>query len=230
MQDVLQDVANAISSATGFVSSVDVLNSRGRLVMRSAGANRYADTPWRQDWLDMIKAPDPVKTLILKHRKPVLLPDLQHDPRISEEAREFYTKTSIVSGATFPLLLHGNIIGLLRVGSLKPTTFSAPTVDLLQELALQAAMVVNGVQLHEERERAQRALRASEERFRSLVQNASDLITVMEAEPIGRTSPGLRRPRAHRQEAVGPAASRRRGSHAGVLQRHDEHTGEGRGG
>ncbi|MGB2695060.1 MAG: diguanylate cyclase, partial [Dehalococcoidia bacterium] len=112
----------------------------------------------------------------------MVLPDLQRDPRISLEAREFYARASIVSGATFPLLVHDEIIGLLRVGSLKPTDFPQTMVALIEELAVQAAMVVNGIQLHEEQERAERALRASEERFRSLVQNASDLITVIEAD------------------------------------------------
>ncbi len=182
MQDVLQDVANAINSATGFLCSVDVMDARGRIVTRSAGVSRYKDTPLHQSWVKMIEAPDLVKSQILKDREPVLLSDLQHDLRLSQEAREFYTKASLVSGATFPLLLHDQIIGLLRVGSLKPTMFSEPTVDLLKKLSVQTAMVVNGVQLHEERERAQAALRSSEERFRSLVQNVSDLITVINAD------------------------------------------------
>jgi diguanylate cyclase (GGDEF)-like protein/PAS domain S-box-containing protein len=182
MESVLQDMANAINSAAGFLTSVDVLDAHGRITMRSAGASRYTGTPLYESWVKMIQAPDHVKTLILKDRQPVLLPDLQRDPRISEEARDFYVRASIVSGATFPLLLRDKIVGLLRVGSLQPTAFPPPMVALLQELAVQAAMVVNAVQLQEEQERAKNALGASEERFRSLVQNAADLITVIEVD------------------------------------------------
>jgi len=194
MPDALQDIANAVNSATGFLCSVDILGPSGDVVMRSAGADRYADTPFHDVWLKMVDAPDPIRALILEHHEPVLLPDLPNDPRISEQARVFYTSTSIVSGATFPLLVHDNVVGLLRVGSLKPTNFPESTVNLLRELATQAAMVVNGVKLYEERERAQAALRASEVRFRSLVQNASDLITVIDADTtIAYQSPSIKR-------------------------------------
>lgn len=159
MQDALQDVANAINSATGFLCSVDVMDARGQIVTRSAGVSRYKDTPLHQAWLNMIEAPDRVKDQILKDREPLLLPDLQHDQRLSAEAREFYTKISLVSGATFPLLIHDQIIGLLRVGSLKPTTFPDTTVDLLQKLSVQVAMVVNGFQLYEERKALEDQLR-----------------------------------------------------------------------
>ncbi len=182
MEGILQDMANAINTATGFLASVDVLDDAGHIVMRSTGASRYAETPLYDLWIKMTQAPDYVRALILEDREPVLLPDLHHDTRISEEAREFYRRASIVSGATFPLLVQNRVIGLMRVGSLKPTTFPPAVAALLGELAVQAAIVVNAVQLHTEQARAQDALRTSEQRFRSLVQNASDLITVMAAD------------------------------------------------
>lgn len=203
MESVIQDVANAINSATGLLASVDVVDARGQITMRSTGATRYANTPLYESWLKMIQAPDHVKTLVLKDRKPVLLPDLPHDPRISGEMREFYTRASIVSGATFPLLVHDRIVGLLRVGSLKPTVFPPPMVALLQELAVQAAMAVHGIQLYAEQERAQTALRQSEERFRSLVQNASDMIVILDEKgtPVY-TSPSVERIIGYRSEEL----------------------------
>ncbi|MGB2695061.1 MAG: hypothetical protein WBD55_07725 [Dehalococcoidia bacterium] len=48
MEGVLQDVANAINNATGFLASVDVLDRNGRVTIRSTGASRYADTPLYQ--------------------------------------------------------------------------------------------------------------------------------------------------------------------------------------
>jgi diguanylate cyclase (GGDEF)-like protein len=156
MRSVLLDVANAINSATGFFSNIDVLDSRGRIVMRSTAASRYTGTPLHAKWIEMTKAPDPIREMILKERQPVLLPDLQNDPRISEEAREFYRAASLTSAATFPLVLQDEVVGLLRVGNLKSTTFSAQTVALFQDLAAQAAVVVKGVQLWEELQRSRK--------------------------------------------------------------------------
>ncbi len=156
MRDVLGDLTEAINSATDLFSSIDVLDSQGRIVLRSAAASRYTGTPLHKAWRDMTGAPDHIGEMILESHQPVLLPDLHNDPRVSEEAREFYRAATIVSGATFPLLLQDEVVGLLRVGSLKPTSFPQDLVDLLQSLAVQAAVVVKGVQLWEELQRSRK--------------------------------------------------------------------------
>lgn len=159
MESVLQDVANAINAATGFLATIDVVDTLGRTTMRSAAASRFANTPLSDLWVKMTQAPDNVKALVLAQREPVILPDLLHDPRISEEARAFYSRATVVSGATFPLMMQEKVIGLLRYGSLKPTAFPPATLSLLQELAVQTAMVVYAVQLHLERKKLEDQLR-----------------------------------------------------------------------
>lgn len=152
----LTDLVSAVNSATGLLSSIDVLDARGRIAVRSTAASRFTGTPLHQAWLDMIRAPDPIRKMILKDRQPVLLPDLQGDPRIAEEAREFYRRASLVSAATFPLLFQDEVVGLLRVASLKPTAFAPPLTDLLQNLALQSAVVIKGIRLWEQLQRSQK--------------------------------------------------------------------------
>ncbi len=156
LREVLGNLVSAINSATGFLSSIDVLGDRGRIALRSTAASRYTGTPLYETWLDMVKGPDPVREMIVRDHQPVFLPDLQNDPRISDQARRFYRRASLVSAATFPLLVQDEVVGLLRLGSLKPVSFDQTTVDLLNNLALQAAVVVKGVQLWEQLQRARR--------------------------------------------------------------------------
>jgi PAS domain-containing protein len=173
IREVLESIVSAINSATGFLSNLDLLDRRGRIVMRSTAASRFTGTPLYAAWLALIRAPDPVREMIVENHQLVVLSDLQNDPRISEEAREFYRRASLVSAATFPLLFQDEVVGLLRVASLKPTSFDSRTVDLLRNLALQAAVVVKGVQLWEE-------LQRSEEKFRDLVENISEVICMLD--------------------------------------------------
>lgn len=201
MREVVEEIASAVNSATGFLCSLDLLDTRGRIAMRSTAASRFTGTPLYEAWLALIRAPDPIRKMIVRTPQPVVLPDLQNDPRISEEAREFYRRSSLVSAITLPLLFQDEVVGLLRAASLKPTPFDPPTVELLRNLALQAAVVVKGAQLwrelqgsrkklqsrnqkllHQisERERAEEALQRSEEMFRDLVENISEVICTMD--------------------------------------------------
>jgi diguanylate cyclase (GGDEF)-like protein/PAS domain S-box-containing protein len=210
MREVLSDSVSAINGATGFLTSIDVLDSRGRITLRTTDAGRFTHTPLYDAWLKMVRAPDRIREMILKDPRPVILPDLQNDPRLSEEARQFYRRISLVSGATFPLLFRDEIVGLLRVGSLKPEPFAQPMVEMLQNLALQAAVAVKGARLREElvrsqrkteryaaslqaknkdlrneiseRERAEEALRASEEKYRDMIENLNEVIYSLDKE------------------------------------------------
>jgi diguanylate cyclase (GGDEF)-like protein/PAS domain S-box-containing protein len=201
MREVVSEIVSAINSATGFLCSLDLLDTRGRITIRSTAASRFTGTPLYEAWLALVRAPDPVRKMIVETQQPVVLPDLQNDPRISEEAREFYRRAGLVSAITLPLLFQDEVIGLLRAASLKPTSYEPPSFELLRNLALQAAVVVKGAQIWRElqrsrrrlqsrnqellneiseRQRAEEALRRSGETFRDLVENISEVICTMD--------------------------------------------------
>lgn len=171
MPQVLADVVHSLGSATGLTVTIDVVDSRGRILLRSIGAGRFNGTPLEGTWRRLVRAPDPVCEMILRDLQPVLLPDLQHDPRISEAARDFYRRTAIVSGATFPLIFQDHVVGLMRFGSMKPLTFPPEEVEMLRDMAAQAAVVVKGVQLWDELQRS----RKETERYASRLQASMEI-------------------------------------------------------
>jgi diguanylate cyclase (GGDEF)-like protein/PAS domain S-box-containing protein len=72
--------------------------------------------------------------------------------------------------------------------------FAADEVDFLTAIAAQASTAIKGVLLYEALQRSQDEVRQSEERFRSLVQNSSDLITILDVDGSVRyASPSVER-------------------------------------
>lgn len=201
MREVLENVVRAVNSATGFLCSLDLIDKRGRITMRSAAAGRFQGTPLHELYEGLIRAPDPLGKVMVKNPQPSVALDLQNDPLSSEPARAFYRRAGLVASARFPLLFQDEVIGVLRAASLKPTSYESPTFELLQNLSLQAAVVVKGAQLWREvqrsrkklqsrnqellnevseRRRAEEALQRSEEMFRDLVENIGEVICTMD--------------------------------------------------
>lgn len=171
MPEVIAEVVHTIGNATGMTATIDVLDSQGHILLRSNAAGRFNGTPLQAAWRRLVRAPDPIRETILRDREPILLPDLQDDARISEAARDFYRRTAMVSGATFPLIFQDQVVGLLRLGSMKPLTFPPEEVEILEDMAAQAAVVIKGVQLWDELQRS----RKETERYAARLQASMEI-------------------------------------------------------
>jgi PAS domain S-box-containing protein len=87
-----------------------------------------------------------------------------------------------------PLTARGRTFGAITLVTAESGRRYGPgDLEVAEDLARRAALAVDNARLYEEaqreiaeRERAEEALKESEERFRSLVQNASDIISILE--------------------------------------------------
>ncbi len=119
--------------------------------------------------------------LIAAERLPHLTNAVLDDPRVSD--KEWARREGMVAFAGYPLMLGNRLVGVMAIFAQHPLAESA--TEVLASVADKVALLIKRVQ-------AQDALRRREEGFRSLVQNASDIIAVVDAEGILRyASPSL---------------------------------------
>ena len=78
-------------------------------------------------------------------KRPVFLPDVDHADVLNPILRE----KGIKSMLGVPLLVHGDAIGVLHVGTLTPREFTQDDTELLQLVAERVARAIERVQLHE---------------------------------------------------------------------------------
>jgi PAS domain S-box-containing protein len=97
---------------------------------------------------------------MVKHRRPVLVYDLQIDPRI-QNFREIIRQYGLKSYLGVPLVVQDQVIGLLHVLTTQPKYFRDEEVDFFVTMAGQAAIALRNAQFFGE-------IKTSEERYRSL--------------------------------------------------------------
>ena len=108
---------------------------------------------------------------IAADRLPHLTNDVLTDPAISDPA--WARRQRVVAFAGYPLLVEGRLVGVIGLFARHPLA-----EEVLEALATVADTIAQGI----DRKRAEEALRAREARFRSLIQHASDIIVVLDAE------------------------------------------------
>lgn len=109
----------------------------------------------------------------------IVVRDVERDPsyqsfRAEAQRREFRSTIAL------PLRSGGRVFGVLRIYSGEANAFSADEVKLLTDLADDLAYGMASLRTRAERERAERALRESEQRFRSISACAHDAIVIVD--------------------------------------------------
>ncbi len=109
---------------------------------------------------------------MLKHQKPLLINDLQKDPRFKAVASsDFHSLLSV------PLRAKGQMVGLLNVFNKQSKEgFGKEDQKLLSIIASQSAQIVENARLYEELQRQSHELQESETKYRALMQEAGEAI------------------------------------------------------
>ena len=143
--------------------------------------------------------------LIMRRGKSVIIRELtrkQADDEFRKECLRFYGKTGVSSIIMVPLIVEGSVIGTITItrdNGGKP--YCIEDLRLLESIADRAALAISNAKLYDsvrkeltERKRIERALRESEEKYRSIVDGSIDgIVLVDEQGRVIEVNPGEER-------------------------------------
>ncbi|MEX0749194.1 MAG: EAL domain-containing protein [Dehalococcoidia bacterium] len=214
-ESVLSDIATALAKASGFdwVTLVLYNDTLDAVIARAMNVARYSGTEtaavFREGRGLVEQGEVALGVELTRLRTQLLLPDVfapdlleRPNMQLIGEVLPFLQKNfergHVLSLAILPLVFQDGAIGMVHFSSSTRREFAQHEVDFLSALAAQASTALKGVLLYDALERSRDELRQSEERFRSLVQNSSDLITVIESDTtVTYQSPSIARVLGH---------------------------------
>jgi PAS domain S-box-containing protein len=125
--------------------------------------------------VDRLKLGEGLNGMVAETGEPAIIKDASTDDRLTKMAVK---EEGIRSQIIVPLKSKGKVIGTICVAMHKRRQFNQDEVELLAALGNQIGVAVENARLYEEERKVVEQLRASEERYRTLFQNAHDAIWV----------------------------------------------------
>jgi len=216
--NVLTALATALAKASGFdwVIVLTFDEDGERVVERAINVARYSATSTAALARDGFGTDDATAEARLggelAAHGPLLIRDV-FDSKLAERdqaapiratvpfLQKYWERAHILSLGMFPIVFQGRPLGLIYFSSATQRAFDELEVEFLTALTAQAATAIKGLRLYRDLQDSREELRQSEERFRSLVQNSSDIITVVDETGMLRyASPAVERLMGYRAE------------------------------
>jgi len=178
---VLQQVCNILTEVREFpltwIGRASLKNKRVIPVAASGKDTSYLNTITIR-WDDSTSGQGPTG-MAVKTRKPFVIRNILTDSRY-KPWREEAVKRGYYSSAAFPILAEGKLYGVLNVYSTIPDGFDSEEIDLLSELSRDLANAIYSLRREKREADMRRALRESEESYRSVFENAIDAIYILD--------------------------------------------------
>jgi PAS domain S-box-containing protein len=131
-------------------------------------------------WADTERGRGPTGTAI-RTGKPGGCSNMLTDPNF-EPWREEAIKRGYASSIVLPLIANNKTLGAISIYSIEPDSFLDDEVKLRAELANDMAFGITNLRLHAEKERAEKELKESEERYRLILETANSGVFLIDSE------------------------------------------------
>jgi PAS domain S-box-containing protein len=173
----LKQILNSSIDSIVDVMSVDIVliflldSQAGELVLcaRRGVSDSFASG------VDRLELGKGLNSLVAQTGEPVFTKNASEDPRLTKaEVKEEDIQSQII----VPLKSKGKVMGTICVAMRSRRRFNKDEVSLLAAIGNQIGVAIENARLYEEEHEVAEQLRASEERYRTLFQNAHDAIWV----------------------------------------------------
>jgi PAS domain S-box-containing protein len=125
--------------------------------------------------IDRIELGEGLNSTVAQTGEPMFIKNTSKDPRLTKtEVKEEGIQSQII----VPLKSKGKVMGTICVAMRRQRRFNKDEVSLLAAIGNQIGVAIENARLYEEEHEVAEQLRASEERYRTLFQNAHDAIWV----------------------------------------------------
>lgn len=192
---ILQSVTEKATQAMNLGSGALYLLNEGKLYLAATTPPLPPDFPDQFRFSDIDDHPHIRKSI--EEKAPVVITDTSKE-ELSAPEQEVIKLRNLMSLLYLPLISEDKVIGILILGSVKEyRTFSGHDIDLYLGFAGQAAKTIENSNLYEslrmsteelhakvnELKTTQNALKESEDKYRSLFEQAGDYIFILEPGP-----------------------------------------------
>ncbi|WP_424357179.1 histidine kinase dimerization/phosphoacceptor domain -containing protein [Methanocella sp. MCL-LM] len=195
---LLRTISKSIAMWIGDTCIIRILTDDGTNLRKAGIAHRDPDVE-REMQAIVETAPhlpdEGLNGIVMRRGKSVIIRQLitEHvDDELRKECLRFYAKTGPSGVIMVPLIVEGTVIGTIAItrdtGG-KP--YCIEDLRLLESIADRAALAISNAKLYEsvrkelaERKRIERALRESEEKYRSIVDGSIDGIVLVDEQGI----------------------------------------------
>ena len=155
------------------IFSLDEENQKLRIVAYEGVSDEFARA------VDGIKIGEGVYGEVAKTCQPMVVDDTAYDPRLSTpEVKKMRIQIQLI----VPMVLRGQIRGIVCVAMRRPRQFPLEDMELLTAIGAQIATAMENARLYEKERLVAQRLAISERNYRQLFENASDAIWVHDLE------------------------------------------------